>query len=124
MDVAASNPDRLYYAYTKSLPYWVNALGDIPENLILTASFGGRCDPMIAEHDLRFAKVVNYVWEAELSELGLEIDFDDSHACIPEEKHTSFFLHIHGPQPSGSEGAKAVQEMRKNKTNVAYGSHV
>lgn len=122
MDVAASNPDRLYYAYTKSLPYWVNNITDIPENLILTASFGGRCDHMIAEHDLRFSKVINYVWEAE--EYGLEIDFDDSHASIPEEKHTSFLLHIHGTQPSGSEGAKAVQEMRKNKTNVAYGSHV
>jgi len=104
------------------LPYWVNALSDIPENLILTASFGGRCDHMIPEYNLRFSKVINYVWEAE--EYGLEIDFDDSHASIPEEKLTNFLLHIHGPQPSGTKGAKAVQEMRKNKTNVAYGSHV
>lgn len=122
LDVAASNPDRLYYAYTKSLPYWVNCIDDIPDNLILTASYGGRCDHMIEEHSLRFSKVVNYVWQAE--DLGLSIDFDDSHASIPEQRDQSFALHIHNTQPPGTEGAKAVQEMRKNKTNVAYGSKV
>jgi hypothetical protein len=119
LNIAESNPDILYYAYTKSLPYWVDCLDNIPKNFILTASFGGRCDHLIDEYGLRFSKVVNYVWQAE--ELALDIDFDDSHASIPEWRFISFALHIHGPQPAGTEGAKAVQEMRKNKTNVAYG---
>jgi hypothetical protein len=39
---AIMNPDRLFYAYTKSLPYWVDNLAIIPDNLILTARYDCR----------------------------------------------------------------------------------
>jgi len=104
--LAAENPDRLFYAYTKSLPYWVKRLGDIPDNMILTASRGGRKDDLIDEHNLRYAKVIGAVDEAD----GLEIDEDDSHAANPLKG--SFALLIHGPQPAGSDASKALQLLK------------
>ena len=56
--VAERNPNVLFYAYTKSLTYWVRSRDLVPANLVLTASYGGRDDHLIAEHGLRSAKVV------------------------------------------------------------------
>lgn len=41
------------WSYTKSLRYWINRLNDIPPNLILTASRGGREDFLIDEYQLK-----------------------------------------------------------------------
>jgi hypothetical protein len=41
------------WAYTKSLQYWVNRIDDIPSNLILTASYGGRQDELIEKYNLK-----------------------------------------------------------------------
>ena len=102
MAVARNNPDVLFYAYTKSLPYWIARLGTIPENFVLTASEGGRKDNLIAEYGLRSARVVYSVQEA--ANLNLEIDHDDSHAM---KQGPSFALLIHGIQPAGSKAASA-----------------
>jgi hypothetical protein len=109
-EVARLNPDRLFYAYTKSIPYWVAELGSIPENLVLTASRGGTHDSWIVEHGLPEAVVCYSEFEA--GRLGLEIDTDDSHAAIGGK---SFALIIHGTQPKGSEAGKAWNEIRLAK---------
>ena len=113
IQVAILNPDRLFYAYTKSLPYWLENLGIIPENLILTASKGGRCDRLVDQFNLRSAVVV--FSHAEAAELGLEIDQDDSHAANPDTKNQDFALLIHGVQPKGSNAAKALQILNLEK---------
>lgn len=100
----------LCYAYTKSLPYWVQRQKDLPENFVLTASYGGRKDEMIIEHMLRYAKVVFSEKEAE--NLGLEIDHDDTHAADMETRDKSFALLIHGSQPKGSDAGKAVRALK------------
>ena len=43
---ASENPNVLFYAYTKSLRYWIDVVEQMPilDNLILTASYGGRDD--------------------------------------------------------------------------------
>lgn len=107
---AAACKDTLFYAYTKSLPYWVKRMGDIPDNLVLTASVGGRRDDMIAEHGLRSATVVGSQYAAR--KLKLPVDSDDSHAADPQRKNKNFALLIHGTQPKGSEMAKAWQRIR------------
>jgi len=112
-------PDRLFYAYTKSLNYWVSDRDYLPRNLVLTASRGGRLDHLIDEHDLREAKVV--FSEAEADKLGLDIDHDDSHAAIPQFRDNSFALLIHGQQPKGSEASKAIKELKKNNVKFSYG---
>ena len=117
--VAIMNPDRLFYAYTKSLPYWVNNLEIIPDNLVLTASYGGRRDDMIVEYNLRSAKVVFSYEEADM--LGLEVDHDDTHAANPLTRYSDFGLIIHGIQPKGSEASAAIKELRRKKQRYSYG---
>ena len=101
----------LFYAYTKSLMYWVRSRDIVPANLVLTASYGGRDDHLIAEHGLRSAKVVFSQQEAD--DLGLEVDNDDSHACDPARANQDFALLIHGVQPKGSKAAEALKILKK-----------
>ena len=110
---ASENPNTLFYAYTKSLSYWLKfrEYTEQLDNFVLTASYGGRNDNMIAEHNLRSAKVV--FSEAEAEELGLEIDHDDSHAARPSLKDQDFALLIHGTQPKGSAASQALQQIKK-----------
>jgi hypothetical protein len=106
-DVARARPGTTFYAYTKSLPYWVARIGSVPPNLVLTASVGGRHDALIAARGLRSATVVFSDHEA--AALGLELDHDDSHAMTPGP---SFALLIHGVQPKGTAAARALRALR------------
>jgi hypothetical protein len=106
--VAKNNPDRIFYAYTKSLQYWINRLGDIPVNFKLNASKGGKLDNLIDQYGLKYAEVVYS--EQEAKEKGLEIDHDDSHAY---DFNHSFALLIHGTQPKGSKAAAAKSLLAK-----------
>ena len=117
---ASENPDTLFYGYTKSLPYWDSVINEMPilDNFILTASYGGRADHMISELGLRSTTVVNS--EAEAEKLGLVIDHDDSHAARPSLRNQDFALLIHGTQPAGSEAAKALKLLKKNKVRHSY----
>ena len=53
VQLAIDNPEVEMWAYTKSLQYWVNRITDIPKNLILTASYGGRQDELIERFNLK-----------------------------------------------------------------------
>jgi len=108
MDVARRQPNRLFYSYTKALPFWVKRLDTIPKNFKLTASYGGTHDHLIAKYNLKFAKVVTSPEEAAI--LGLPIDHDDSHCYSGDE---SFALVVHGQQPAGSIFAKAWAALKK-----------
>jgi hypothetical protein len=121
---ASENPDILFYAYTKSLRYWVDVVNEMPilDNLILTASYGGSNDYMIDEHNLRSTKVV--FSEAEAEALGLEIDHDDSHAARPSLRDQDFALLVHGTQPKGSEAAEALKILKRDKVKHSYNRKV
>ncbi len=109
--VALRNPKILFYAYTKSLRFWL-AINEFPilHNFVLTASYGGRDDHIIDQFNLRSTKVV--FSEAKAAELGLEIDHDDSHAAKPSLRDNSFALLIHGTQPAGSEASTALKKLK------------
>ena len=113
--VASLNPDRLFYGYTKSLPYWVDNRDMVPYNLVLTASYGGRCDHMIAEHGLRSAKVVLHPEDTDLP-----IDHDDSHAAKPSLRDQDFALLIHGVQPKDSDASDAIKRLKKENVKFSY----
>jgi len=106
--VARNNPERIFYAYTKSLQYWINRLSDIPVNFKLTASKGGTLDHLIDMYNLKYAEVVYSQKEAD--DLGFEIDHDDSHAF---KGNDSFALIIHGTQPAGSKAGAAKAALAK-----------
>lgn len=108
--VASRRPGILFYAYTKSLPYFVRSREYMPENLRITASRGGKRDDMIDSFNLKEAVVVYSEQEAE--EKNLIIDNDDSHAADPSVDY-SFALLIHGTQPPKSEASKALQILKK-----------
>ena len=115
MQVARLMPDKLFYAYTKSLTYWATRLGDIPPNFNLTASYGGRHDPLIAELGLKYSKVVFHPEQAE--RLGLEIDHDDSHAMHSTKP---FALLLHGTQPKGGDASVAIKRLKAEGIKFAY----
>ena len=117
--IAEWYPDRLFYAYTKSLNFWVEDREHLPKNMVLTASRGGRLDHLIDEHNLRESKVV--FSEAEADALGYEIDHTDEHAAIPAIRNESFALLIHGVQPKGSDAAQAVKTLKQKKVKFSYG---
>lgn len=94
LKVASMRPDVTFYAYTKSLAYWIEELGNIPANMRLTASKGSANSELIEKHGLRFSQVVSS--EEEAAALGLPVDVDDTHAFFNTE---SFALVIHGTQP-------------------------
>lgn len=108
MIVANNNPDLTFYAYTKSLNFWINRLDQIPENLKLNASKGGRLDHLIDQYNLKSVQVVSTPEEA--AELGLECDHDDTHAYA---QNKNFAILIHGTQKAGSQMGKAKAALSK-----------
>ena len=80
LKLAEENPSVEMWAYTKSLKYWINRLNDIPSNLILTASYGGKADDLIERFNLKNVKVY-----AEIEEVPTNrpIDTNDNYARIP-----------------------------------------
>ena len=112
--VARVTPNILFYAYTKSLKYWIDH-GNIPYNLKLTASLDNSNQHLVKQHKLKFAKVVFSPEEA--AELGLEIDHDDTHAYKGDK---SFALLLHGTQPKGTMAAKAKNKLVTTGVKHSY----
>ena len=116
-NVARLNPDRLFYAYTKSLKYWIDYNPyRVPKNLKLTASWDHSNSKLIQQHKLKFAKVVFTEEEAKI--LNLEIDHDDTHAYKGDK---SFALLLHGTQPKGTMAAKAKNKLVTSGVKHSYG---
>ena len=120
INMAMMHPDRLFYAYTKSLKYWLKyrEYTEQVHNLVLTASRGGRDDSLIKSEMLREAVVV--FSEAEAEEKGLTIDHNDSHAAVPSWRCNDFALLIHGTQPKGTEAAEALKLLKRNSVRHSY----
>ena len=106
IEVAKRNPDKVFYSYSKSLHLFKEFA--LPENLVLTASRGGKHDDLIDLHGWKEALVVYS--EQEAIDKGLEIDHDDEHAAFGED---DFALLIHGTQPKGSAAATALKEVKR-----------
>lgn len=102
--VAQEMPDKIFYTYTTSIPFWVARLGQIPSNMRLTASRddiskkGQAMAELIDKYDLKYRVIVDTPEEAK--KLRLPIDIDDSLALDPNVK--KFALLIHGTQPKES----------------------
>jgi hypothetical protein len=109
--VAETMPDRLFYAYTKSLHHLAKldcmdlSQGMIRQNFLVTTSRGGKYDRLIEPLNVRTATVV--FTEAQAGDMP--IDHDDSHAATVGG---SFALLLHGVQPKGSEASKALVQLR------------
>lgn len=109
LDFAKKHPETVFYAFTKSLIYWVNRMDQIPPNFRLTASKGGKLDHLIDEYNLRYVEIVANVEEA--IEKELLIDVDDTLASSDSQE--PFAILIHGGQVAGSKYAKDISRNKK-----------
>jgi len=80
LSLAWSRPDVRFWAFTKSLLFWMARMNSIPKNLILTASYGGKFDELIDQYKLKSAKVYSKVEDVPA---GTPIDTNDDYARTP-----------------------------------------
>lgn len=80
VELARENPKVLFWAFTKSLRFWVKHKDNLPKNLTMIASVGGHEDFLIKEHNLKYSYVVKSIEEAR--EMNLPIDNDDTLAMV------------------------------------------
>lgn len=114
--IARLRPKTLFYAYTKSLPFWKKRIMEIPTNFRLTASMGGTKDAVAKDLAMPTATVVYHPEEAQVK--NLQIDHDDSHAKAAVRNH--FALLLHGPQKAKTPASQALQKMRQEKIPFGY----
>ena len=117
LNVVGNHAAKRFYAYTKSLPFWIQRLDRIPVNLVLTASRGGKFDCLIDPHKLKEAIVVEHPEEA--AAMGIEIDHDDTLAMSDDVRSAALLLH--GQQPAGSDASTALKRMRSEGVVYSYG---
>jgi hypothetical protein len=106
VDAAAMTPQVHFWAFTKSIPFWLARIGSIPPNLVLNASLGGKHDDLVHRHGLKYAKVC--FSEEGAAKLGLAFDLDDSLARV---YGPSFALPVHGQQRAGSDAGHAAKAL-------------
>jgi hypothetical protein len=119
IETARLNPNKTFYAFTKSLNYWLTLNDKLPDNIFITASMGGKLDSLVSQYPNIFKRAAYVVYtEKEAAALGLEIDHDDSH-CLGNKP---FALLVHGSQRAGSPASKAIQQRKKQNKFVGYNS--
>ena len=119
MRVADDRPNILFYAYTKSVPFFEEHLdceGRVRPNFMVTCSIGGKYDEEVYRREYKYARIVKNKEEADA--LGMKCDHDDTLAMQPGP---SFAQPIHGVQPKGSEWGKYA---RKNGYNKSTKDHL
>ena len=114
MQVAINHPEITFYAYTKSLKYWVARLDLIPDNFKLVASKGGKQDELIEKHGLRYAEVIFSLDQAK----GRPIEHGNDELMYAF--NGNFCLLIHGTQPKGSQAAESLKKLRKAGVKTGY----
>jgi len=77
LDACKKNPNVRFWAFTKSVQFWVNRLNEIPSNLILQASKGGFQDELIDQYNLKYAEVFSDINKIPK---GIPIDTNDDYA--------------------------------------------
>lgn len=108
VETAKKRPDILFYAYTTSIPFWVERKDELPKNFRLIASQGGKADDLIDKHDLR--KVIVVTDKGEAIKQRLNIDVNEFLAIFSDE---DFALLVHNTQAAGSDAAKAKAHNEK-----------
>ena len=116
--VASEMPDKVFYAYTKSVRYILKEKDSIPNNLVITCSLGGMDDKLAIDNNLKRVKV--YFHPDDAKKDNVDIDHDDSLAVDPNVK--VFGLLLHGMQAKDSDAAAALSRLRKEKIKFSYSS--
>ena len=114
--VCELNKDLMFYFYSKNLILYPTNRS-IPNNMKITASYGGKYDYLIDRgYFKRFSKVVFSTNEAKI--LNLPIDVDDTHA-YQDKGANGFALLLHGTQEKNTRASEALKEIKRNKKQLA-----
>ena len=116
LNVARNNSKIIMYAYTTSIPYWIDNLDEINslDNFKLIGSLGTNGqDYLIKKHNLQFSKVL--FSENEANKLNLSIDWNERLAI---SQNNNFALVIHGGQPAGHNSYK-IKRLNLVRPNLA-----
>ena len=116
--VAERHPNRIFYAYTKSLPFWLQHHHEnhIPSNWFFTASAGGRADHLITEYPDVFKRVAHIVIDPnDPAQHKYPVEHGEDEMCFQESGH--FDLIVHGGQPAGP---LAVQARKNHADGWGY----
>ena len=116
LELAKNHPDVLFYAYTKSIPFWVKHRKIVKtlDNLVINASYGGRYDKMIGRYKLPHARVIFHPDKSK----GYPVDHTDECAADPDVHR--FCLLIHGKQRKGSEASLALKRLKNEEVKFSY----
>jgi len=109
--VAERHPNRTFYAYTKSLPFWLRHQYEnhIPSNWFFTASAGGTADHLIDIYPDVFKRVSHIVIDpSDPTQNKYPMEHGEDEMCFKESGH--FGLTLHGGQPAGP----LAKQARKN----------
>lgn len=96
--VARELPEIIFYCYTKSIKMLLKRKSQLPPNLRITASYGGKDDALIDKYNLKYCIVVDSVKMA--NDIGLPVAKDDSYAM--SDSNESFAILMHGGGQKGS----------------------
>lgn len=118
IECAKAMPGVLFYAYTKSLSFWANRKSEIPKNLRLIASEGGKEDELIGKEGFRKSVIVKDSGEA--IKRNLNIDVNDFLAAFGDK---DFALLLHGVQSAESGQTKQSFANSKIIKNAASKFH-
>lgn len=121
--VAKAFPNVVFYAYTKSYPYFKKYMVgqdaetsslNLTNNFIITFSYGGKHDKAIENSNLKTSKVFNS--PEDILKSGLNVDLDDDLAKVAGNRDSSFALLLHGTQKAGI----SSQMKMRNETFLNY----
>jgi len=76
LKICRENPNVIFWAFTKSIRFWLARINEIPLNLTMIGSLGGHEDHLVLEHKLKHSRVVKSIEEAR--QYDLPIDNDDT----------------------------------------------
>lgn len=92
LSVCWSHRKTMFWAFTKSLPFWIARLDYIPPNLNLTASFGGVYDHLIGKYGLKHATVYKNITDVPH---GVPVDTNDIYAANGQNSFALLDNNIH-----------------------------
>lgn len=116
--VAQAREHVEFYAYTKSIPFWLSWLKrykKLAENFSLVASRGGKFDDLITP---QMCDVLVVMHPSEARKAKRPIDHTDIHAM---KANKPFALLIHGQQPAGSKASEAIKRLKSEGIQYSYG---
>jgi len=114
--LAKQRPECIFYCYSKRPDLLVAARNEIPANLRVSLSIGGKGDALTLAQK-HFPKVHVVFTKAEAKKLGVPFDHEDKLAIAADR---DFALLIHGGQSASSPGGKAMATLRKRKVKTGY----